>query len=120
MRENIKLPATRATAIAAANAVVNHLKLGLFISAFNNLRNSTFRNPELKGNACVYMEGRTNTGAYIVFTGTIIFKRDRSGQFPVEKVVVTYHGPYQGVMTDYECTFGEQIEIRKLKESPQI
>ena len=120
MRENIKLPATRATAIAAANAVVNHLKLGLFISEFNNLRNSTFRNPELKGNACVYMEGRTNTGAYIVFTGTIIFKRDRSGQFPVEKVVVTYHGPYQGVMTDYECTFGEQIEIRKLKESPQI
>ncbi len=118
--DNIKIPATRATAIAAANAVVVHLKLGLFISEFKLGSRELDEDYKLAGNVRVSMEGRTNTGTYVMLTGAVIFKKDRSGQFPIDKVFVTFHGPYMGNMTFYECTFSEQIEVRELKESPDF
>ena len=121
MSDDIKLPATRATAVAAANAVVSHLKLGLFISEFNNLGSWILRNCKLAGNACVAIDGRSNTGMYIPITGTVIFKQDRNGQFPIEKVLITMHGDNSRDMDFYECTFGEErIEVRKLQENPHI
>jgi hypothetical protein len=119
--DDIKLPATRATAIAAANAVVSHLKLGLFISEVNHLASYTIRNRKFEGHASIAIEGRSNTGDYICFTGTVLYKEDRSGQFPVEKVFITRHEDNPHRMTFYECTFGEErIEVRKFDENPYV
>jgi hypothetical protein len=114
---------TRITAIACTNAVIKHLKRGLFMSELNRISESTLRFCKLAGHAQVSFEGRANTGEWIYAVNTVIFKKDRGGQFPVERVFVALHEQAREGFKDehiyFECTFAsDSIEIRKLDKSP--
>lgn len=114
---------TRATAIACTNAVIRNTKRGLFMSELNRTSESTLRFCKLAGHAQVSFEGRTNTGEWVYAVNTVVFKKDRGEQFPVEKVFVALHEQAREGFEDeyiyFECTFADSdFSIKKLDKSP--
>lgn len=118
-----RIGVTRATAMAAANAVIKHTKQGLFISEYAIMDEYTLRNCKLAGHAQVTIDGRSNRGDWIYTVSTVVFKTDRSGDFPIEKVYVSTPDPDRTNMqtphVHFECSFGdEDIIVKKLDKSP--
>jgi hypothetical protein len=118
-----KMSVTRATAIAATNAVVKHLGFGLFVSQIDSISDYSLRWCKLAGNTQVQIGGRTNTGAWVMASNTVIYKADRNGEFPIEKVYVSIHDPAREGNTDemlyYQVTFGDtDLNVEKMDESP--
>ncbi|MEK7511087.1 MAG: hypothetical protein AAB582_02540 [Patescibacteria group bacterium] len=122
MSEFDRLGVVRSTAIAAANAVVNHMNIGQFISEFDRINDYTLRACKLQGNAEVQIEGRTNHDLWVYPICTVIFKNNRQAGFPIDRVYVsvTYAGR-DGVHSNrqyYVCTFYEDLAVARLTRSP--
>ncbi len=123
MSDNRRIGVTLATAMAAANAVIKHTKQGLFISEYAVISEYNLRLSKLAGHAQVKIDGRSNLGPWIYTVSTVIFKQDRAGWFPIEKVYVTTPDPERTNMMAphvcFECTFGEnEINVVKVDEIP--
>ena len=122
MDDNMTIGLTRATAIAAVNAVVKHLELGLFVAEYRELGNFPIRSNKPAGYTNVSIKGRVNTGSLIFTSNYVFFQTDRNATFPIEKVIVSIHDPDREGYADehlyFECTFGDDFVIKKLKEAP--
>lgn len=121
MSEKLKLSVTRSTAIASLNAVVNHLKLGLFVSQFDELADSYgIRWGKFATHRHVPMSGRTNQGTWVEASCTVLFKKDRPEDgFPIEKTFLFLKDSSEDGGTYFDCLFSDSgIEVKKLNKSP--
>jgi hypothetical protein len=126
MSRKMRVGAVRASAIAAANAVVGHLGLGLFISEFTISEYSQlgiFRNRTFCG---VNIEGRTNAGHKVKHLILVVFKpQENIGRdlFPVERVFVgvDHSAPSGCSRTYYECflDFMEELRVNEVRDLPE-
>ena len=125
MSDERKMGVTLSTAIATSNAVVRHLKLGIFISEYNKISDYLLRIGKFAGNFHVQVEGRTNDGKWIYMNNTVVYKDQpyERDQFPIEKVYVGIRQPQEsGAKPDkliyFECTFEGDIVVKELEKSP--
>lgn len=128
MRSRVEITATRATAIAATNEVVRHLKLGAFlvqIHAFGDHPvSSRMANTVKESN----IEGRTNTGVLIkavVDLAVVPLCSDRDPpMFPFERIVVAIfdfgvRGQKSSEPRYFECRITENdFDVSELSSSP--
>ena len=126
MSDEMSASCTRATALAAVIAVMDHLHLGEFLSEFvihdpYVVRGSPWG---ISVSEC-RIEGRTNTGSRVNTYNSLVFHPDSSWNkkiFPIEKVVVTLcKGMSYGSDDErYEYTFGLGVKNIKKLDRPQV
>lgn len=120
----MKVGAVRASAIAAANAVIRHLNLGLFASEFE-INDYCIRGI-IQNRTCagIRIEGRTNTNRYFKLSSTVVFLQPENvlgRSFPIERVFVWMNTPSSGCDRPcFECyfDFGEELRVCEVNELP--
>lgn len=124
MSDKMKVGAVRASAIAAANAVIRHLNLGLFASEFEINDYCTRGIIQNRTCAGVRIEGRTNTNRCFKLSANVVFLQagDVLGRsFPIERVFVWMNVPSSGCDSScFECyfDFGEELRVNEVNELP--
>lgn len=116
---DMRIGVVRATAMAAANAVIKHTKQGLFISQYV-ITDETLIKPAKF--ISVGIDGRADRGEWIYTKNLVVYKDGWKLGFPIEKVFVSTPDPARTKMTDphvhFECTFGvDDIIVKRLEKS---
>ncbi len=114
---DLKITCSRAVAIAAANTLVQHLGLGLFLSEFQ-FKPEPMRDVDWNARTVrVRIEGQTTDNWHgIEATVTMIAKDEPTFGFPHEKVFIDLH---QKDATQYfEVLLVKGLEVQKLEASP--
>ena len=116
---------TVASAVAAMNALVSHLKLGNFCSSYESREYPLNHSMCGMHSSSCEVTSRTDSGVAIDFQCIVVKDENHSQGFPVKKVDMVRRGNLatrssKGRMVEYyECLFTKDgIKVNKLNEYP--